>query len=338
MKSRNFKQIMLIGLVLLVSNVQAGWGDWLQKVCDQVGALSTNQKVAVGIGLIGVAAVAYYFCTGKQEYATQERLFGLESPGLTGFAVQYKQNNTGKDMQDRYYASQAPGYKFYAVFDGHGPNGHYIAQYLVDNLCKNIVTDKNFDQDPKKAILNGCHKTNLLLKKDPKSVYSGSTATFVLIKDNKVYVGNVGDSRTILSSNNLVIPLSIDHNTSCECELERIKKIGGRLLDLQGVLRVFGNSSALLVTRAFGDFDVEKGVICTPEIHEREIVANDQFLILASDGIWDHIDNQSAVNLVHAQLQLALDSIYSAVENLADIPYQDRVRHDDRIVMIVKLN
>ena len=46
----------------------------------------------------------------------------------------------------------------------------------------------------------------------------------------------------------------------------------------------------LMLTRAFGDFELENfGVICEPFINEVEVDLNEknQFVILACDGIWD---------------------------------------------------
>jgi len=55
----------------------------------------------------------------------------------------------------------------------------------------------------------------------------------------------------------------------------------------------------LAVTRALGDFEMKKhGVIATPEFIRRQIFAGDEFLIVASDGLWDVIDDQTAVNIV----------------------------------------
>lgn len=57
------------------------------------------------------------------------------------------------------------------------------------------------------------------------------------------------------------------------------------------------------MSRSFGDSIVHSlGVSCEPEITEHEIDTNDAFLICATDGVWDVIDNNQAVQIVHTHL------------------------------------
>ena len=42
------------------------------------------------------------------------------------------------------------------------------------------------------------------------------------------------------------------------------------------------------MTRCLGDFDAaDVGVVGTPTVSHRELLAGDAFLVLASDGIWE---------------------------------------------------
>ena len=50
----------------------------------------------------------------------------------------------------------------------------------------------------------------------------------------------------------------------------------------------------LEVTRAFGDFDVV-GIIAAPAIYETQLTSDDEFIIVASDGLWDVVTPQEAV-------------------------------------------
>lgn len=53
------------------------------------------------------------------------------------------------------------------------------------------------------------------------------------------------------------------------------------------------------MTRSFGDLIAASvGVIPKPEVWDRELISEDRFMILASDGIWEFISNQEAVELV----------------------------------------
>lgn len=116
---------------------------------------------------------------------------------------------------------------------------------------------------------------------------------------NKLICANVGDARAILCRNGKAIDLSVDHKASREDEQERIKKQGGYIV----FGRVLGR---LAVTRAFGDFDcknievpndeqvkeIKNFVLIEPEIRVLNIdPAKDDFLMLASDGLFDRFSS-----------------------------------------------
>ncbi len=65
-----------------------------------------------------------------------------------------------------------------------------------------------------------------------------------------------------------------------------------------GTWRVGG---VLAVSRAFGDRPLKRFVISTPDVREEQLTADDEFLILASDGLWDVVSNQEATALVRDQ-------------------------------------
>ncbi|KAL5130742.1 putative protein phosphatase 2C 52 [Glycine soja] len=88
-------------------------------------------------------------------------------------------------------------------------------------------------------------------------------------------------------------------------EAERIKKCKGRVFALQDepeVPRVwlpFDDAPGLAMARAFGDFCLkEYGVISIPEFSHRQLTDRDQFIILASDGVWDVLSNEEVVEIV----------------------------------------
>jgi serine/threonine protein phosphatase PrpC len=56
----------------------------------------------------------------------------------------------------------------------------------------------------------------------------------------------------------------------------------------------------LAVTRAIGDRRLKKYVSAVPEIRVRSIKDADEYLILASDGVWDVLSSQAAVDVVCA--------------------------------------
>lgn len=136
-----------------------------------------------------------------------------------------------------------PKWHFFGVFDGHG--GHGCSEFLRQNLHRYVLTNASFPTNPKQAILNGFKKAEetfleLVRTKsnfENHSIYdsSGSWANVALFVGNMWYIGNVGDSRAILSANkgkNLRV-MSIDHKPNNGKETRRIIKSGGSVYQTQ---------------------------------------------------------------------------------------------------------
>lgn len=128
-----------------------------------------------------------------------------------------------------------------------------------------------------------------------KNKMIGSTAITTLISDLHIIVANVGDSRAVLSRGKKAYPLSRDHKPDERDEEQRIKQAGGKIWDFNG-RRVMG---LLAMTRAFGDTSLKQfGVSADPEITILPRAMDDDFLILACDGLWDVISDEEACRLV----------------------------------------
>jgi protein phosphatase 1L len=90
------------------------------------------------------------------------------------------------------------------------------------------------------------------------------------------------------------IALSVDHKPNLKEEKQRVEEAGGMVV-WAGTWRVCG---ILAVSRAFGDKPLKKFVIAKPYIQEETIERDDEFIIMASDGVWDVFSNEAAVELV----------------------------------------
>ncbi|KAF2798280.1 PP2C-domain-containing protein [Melanomma pulvis-pyrius CBS 109.77] len=107
-----------------------------------------------------------------------------------------------------------------------------------------------------------------------------------------LYTANVGDARIVLCRNGRALRLSYDHKGSDENEGRRVASAGGLILNN----RVNG---VLAVTRALGDAYMKDLVTGHPYTTETVIQADqDEFLILACDGLWDVCSDQEAVDHV----------------------------------------
>lgn len=203
-----------------------------------------------------------------------------------------------------------PDVGLYAIFDGHG--GADIARYLKNRIpevlakslspLKNRFETDDLNYDIENSLNRVFHQVDEEINLMPESEYMGSTAVMVLICKEKdkfsplssrkvIYCANVGDSRCVLISSFGVKRLSYDHKASDPVEINRVNSTGGMIFNG----RVFGQ---LIITRAFGDSSLKKyGVSSSPHISKNYISDKDKYLILASDGVWDVIEDEELLKL-----------------------------------------
>ncbi|KAI8531425.1 hypothetical protein RHMOL_Rhmol11G0135900 [Rhododendron molle] len=182
---------------------------------------------------------------------------------------------------------------FFGVFDGHG--GSRTAEYLKNNLFKNLSSHPDFIKDTKSAIVEAFRQTDADYLNEAKGQQkdAGSTASTAVLLGDRLLVANVGDSRVVACRAGSAVPLSIDHKPDRSDERQRIEQAGGFII-WAGTWRVGG---VLAVSRAFGDKLLKPYVVAEPEIQEEEIDGID-FIIIASDGLWNVLSNKDAVTIV----------------------------------------
>lgn len=148
-----------------------------------------------------------------------------------------------------------------------------------------------------------------------------------------LYTSNVGDLRIILYRNGKPYRLSYDHKASDINEINRIRDLGGLVMKN----RVNG---VLAVTRSLGDSYMKNLVTGKPFTTSTEITADDEFMILACDGVWDVISDLKAcqfVALTFNQQQQANQpyDTQAAAKKLCQLA-MDNETTDNVTVMIVK--
>jgi serine/threonine protein phosphatase PrpC len=162
----------------------------------------------------------------------------------------------------------------------------------------------------------------------------GTTATIILLSREEVFVAHVGDSRAILNCNGTAIRLFEDHRPSRKDEMARIESAGGLILKVGGAYRVNG---ALAVSRAIGDRGLKEFVVADPEIVTRTLTDTDDFLVVASDGLWDYVKDQECVDIAKSALSDdATDTLESAAKTLVEIACE-RGSSDDVSVIVIDL-
>lgn len=106
-----------------------------------------------------------------------------------------------------------------------------------------------------------------------------------------LYTANAGDARAVLCRSGKAVRLTYDHKGADKQEAKRIQDAGGFVLNN----RVNG---VLAVTRSLGDSSMKDFVVGSPYTTETPLGSNDEFLILACDGLWDVASDQKAVDLI----------------------------------------
>ncbi|PPR87959.1 hypothetical protein GOBAR_AA32728 [Gossypium barbadense] len=155
----------------------------------------------------------------------------------------------------------------------------------------------------------------------------GSTAvTAILINCQKLVIANVGDSRAVISKNDVAKQLSVDHEPASE--RESIENRGGFVSNFPGdVARVDGQ---LAVARAFGDKSLKKHLTSEPDVSIETIDEDTDLIILASDGLWKVMSNQEAVDAIKG-----IKDARSAAKHLTEEAVK-RNSKDDISIIVVK--
>lgn len=239
-----------------------------------------------------------------------------------------------KECQDSSGFVSSNNMLFCVLFDGHGKEGHRVSEFSK-NFMLNFFKEniEKFENSTENAIQELVLKTDKeLIASGINCNFSGSTVVVLVLKTDCLFIGSLGDSRGILATLNRersdsnatsvssihakvnknlsAVPLTIDQKPNHEEELKRIRKAGGiveRVTNNKGVpfgpYRVWrrkGNGPGLAMSRSIGDTVAhEIGVISVPIVSKFGFYpSQDQFIIIASDGIWDAMDNLEAINFV----------------------------------------
>jgi len=214
----------------------------------------------------------------------------------------------------------------FGVFDGHaGSTAAKFAATHFPNSLKDNLEEKNPIDSIRDTFFFINNLFRIYLQNGNFGKNAGSTALITLILKNKIYVGNLGDTRAVLCRNGKAIRISVDHKPLDE--EDRINALGGWVMN-DPTRRING---LLAVSRSIGDFFMEPFVTTDPYIGEIDIVDQDEFLILACDGVWDEINDQDAVEIVKSETDL-----YKACSKLRDFAYLFS-SEDNISVIVVKL-
>ncbi|KAL8197864.1 hypothetical protein R6Q57_023625 [Mikania cordata] len=291
-------------------------------------------------------------------------------------------------LEDQSQIESGPFGTFVGVYDGHG--GPDVARYVCDNLFRHFQANSTESQGIvtpetiKRAFLeteNGfINLVSQMWNSRPNIATVGSCCLVGVVHLQTLFVANLGDSRVVLGrkvgngGGVTAIQLSKEHNANLDNirrELRDLHPHDPQIVVMKhGVWRVKG---IIQVSKSIGDaymkharynrepiaakFRLPEPMVmpilsASPSIVCHPLQPGDSFLIFASDGLWEHLSNEEAVDIVHSspRMGIAKRLVKAALHEAAkkrEMRYSDlrkidkRVRrhfHDDITVIVLFLN
>ena len=214
----------------------------------------------------------------------------------------------------------------YSVREANGWNrARELSSSAIENCLKRSFV--SLDNDISNSgladikMINQGHSFTSEMKERVMTAIDGACSIVSLVWESDIFVANTGDCRVVVghqvpNGTWQAIPLSVDQNAQHPGEVERITKAHPgeeNTIVMNG--RVLGN---LMPFRTFGDVDFkwEKKylesvgiplspfyftppyITAEPLVTHRQLQGGDKFMIVASDGLWERITNEEAVNVV----------------------------------------
>ncbi|CAI0411579.1 unnamed protein product [Linum tenue] len=226
---------------------------------------------------------------------------------------------------------------FVGVYDGHG--GPEAARFVNERLFENIkkFTSESYEMSSDvitRAFLATDEEFLGLVKNQwldkPQIASVGACCLVGVVCSGLLYIANAGDSRVVLGrlektmkqqEEVKAIQLSYEHNASVESvreELQQLHPDDPQIVVLKH--KVWRVKGLIQVSRSLGDAYLKRSefnrepllakfrlprpfenpiLLAEPTIKVQKLTPEDQFLIFASDGLWEHLTNQEAVDIVH---------------------------------------
>jgi len=230
-----------------------------------------------------------------------------------------------------------PGTALWCVYDGHGTEGHTVSQEAMHSMYFELELNENLAADPALALEEAFEATqdhlHLMLLQDEVKVNardSGACALVAYLQGGDLWVAGAGDCRALLGQRSSVegsplptpVRLSNDHNVEVEEEKARIEGNGGWVMPMrleegeEVPARSYKRKGkpwlgpGLRISRALGDTQAEDDglILPKPDVVHHVVGPDDLFLILASDGVWEFIDDQLAVNIINYAREKDVDA------------------------------
>lgn len=227
----------------------------------------------------------------------------------------------GRADEDRHFAARFGSVRFYGIFDGHGgsktrtlPAESVTADFLRDEFPQKLYLKlRRLNLNDENQVKQAVNETFLELDRElyvrGDAEDTGSTAGIALITPSRLYLINLGDSRSVVfDQQGRVILATKDNKPEDPEERQRIESIGGSVGQYAGAYRV---NNTLAVSRAFGDFGLKRSnrsgaydprgwVSVVPDIYMMDLPPHPRslYLLMASDGLWDGFSSEEVARFL----------------------------------------
>ncbi|KAI5314789.1 hypothetical protein PRUPE_8G139700 [Prunus persica] len=303
------------------------------------------------------------------------------------YSIAVVQANSNLEDQGQVFTS--PSATYVGIYDGHGgpEASRFVNNHLFPYLHKFATEQGGLSPDVIKKAFSATEDEFLRLVKRslpvmPQIASVGSCCLVGAISDDVLYVANLGDSRAVLgrrvseSKRSAVVAerLSTDHNVGDEQVRKEVEALhpddAHVVVYTRGVWRIKG---IIQVSRSIGDVYLKKPefnrdpiyqqflnpvpmkrpvMTAEPSIITRNLKPQDSFLIFASDGLWEQLSDEAAVEIVfkNPRAGIAKRLVRAALHEAAkkrEMRYDDikkiekgvrRHFHDDITVIVVYLD
>eukprot|EP01023_Acetabularia_acetabulum_P009634 TRINITY_DN1434_c0_g1_i1.p1 TRINITY_DN1434_c0_g1~~TRINITY_DN1434_c0_g1_i1.p1 ORF type:complete len:356 (+),score=67.64 TRINITY_DN1434_c0_g1_i1:145-1212(+) len=210
----------------------------------------------------------------------------------------------------------------FGVFDGHGPNAARLAVTCAQNIGPLIRCQPGFQngRQIKQAIIDAFHVLDKSLRDVPEAFDSGCCGTIVLMKNNRLYVANIGHCKAVLNCRGRGHLMCTEHIAEDPEERKRIECAGASVATVGSKTKLYfshikRNPS---FSRSFGDmeFKMQEGledgersqpIVATPHVEMIKMSIDNNYVVVATQPFWSYWNKENLMQTISRRFKEGYD-------------------------------
>mmetsp|Transcript_10822 Transcript_10822/g.16178 ORF Transcript_10822/g.16178 Transcript_10822/m.16178 type:complete len:302 (-) Transcript_10822:273-1178(-) len=241
------------------------------------------------------------FAKSPQKPVWKDKLVQGQFHGICSKKGPFRQN-----MEDRFCVCLSGNFLSFGVYDGH--NGGEAAEFASSYLQTQI---RSFTLE---SLTEAFEQTDLAFCNSSSNTNSGTTAAVLMAQEDKLIVGNLGDTKVLVVSEETFEIISQDHLASDNSEREKVEESGGFIVPVGSVMRVQGRLS---VTRSIGDCCYKEYLSSKPFVCSRKLGQDDLVAVVASDGLFERLECGQIASYVREMKDRGMGQLAEGLTNKA---------------------